>query len=226
MNEYIVSSIQKIIREQKSNIPIIDSLVERFVLYFDRPVHSLSEIRERNTKLKGDIFEQFAKMYFETVLWKGLRLYSDVWLLKDVPQEILNKLGLKRNDLGIDLVLKHNSNLSDTYSAVQVKFRKHNVKYKSKNVIGWKQLSTFYALVKRTGPWKRHIVFTNADYIRHVGKRELADKTIAIGTLRNIKLDQWQRMCGEMGKKLNDEVGINLKLSREQLRELRLKAMS
>ena len=116
-------------------------------------------------------------------MWKGNPLYSDVWLLSEVPVEILDELGLKRRDLGIDLVLKHRLG---GYSAVQVKYRAHTG-WKSKNVIGWKALSTFYALVKRSGPWKKYIVFTNADYIRHVGKRETRDKTIAIGTLRKNK---------------------------------------
>lgn len=150
-----------------------------------------------------------AKMYFETIIWKGVPLYSDVWLLSEVPKEVLDELGLKRRDLGIDLVLRHNCKTGG-YSAVQVKYRVHTG-WKSKNVIGWKQLSTFYALVKRTGPWKKYIIFTNADFVRHVGKKETKDKTIAIGTLRNIKMDHWLRMCGDIGKRIGDEFGLIVK---------------
>lgn len=233
---YIVKSIRECVSKNASKREgekecIIDYLIDKFKLYYNRPVSSITEMNQReNRKIKGDVFEMLAKMYFETTLWKGVALYSDVWLLNEVPDEVLKELGLKRRDLGIDLVLKHRVG-TDNYSAVQVKYRVHTG-YRSKNVIGWKALSTFYALVKRTGPWKKYIIFTNADYVRHVGKRETRDKTIAIGTLRNIKSEHWYRMCetrtGSETSSGNTVGGENeiKKMTKEQIREARLKAFS
>lgn len=109
----------------------------------------------------------------------------------------------------------------NTYSAVQVKYRYHN-KYKSKNVLSWKQLSTFYSWVHRTGPYKKHIIFTNADYTRHVGIKDPKDKSICIGTLRKIKHDHWC-VTGDFGEKLSKD-SLNpvnkktRKLSQEKMR--------
>jgi hypothetical protein len=232
--EYIIKSIRECItnnatRRECETVNIIDSLIEKFKFHYDKPVSSLTDLKLReNRKIKGDVFELFAKMYYETILWNDEdNLYSNVWLLNEVPSEILKDLGLKRNDMGIDLILKHACKTGG-FSAVQVKYRNHNG-YRTKNVIGWKQLSTFYALVNRSGPWKKHIVFTNADYIRHVGKRDSKDKTVAIGTLRNIKSEFWYRMS-QTGIESNvanktQTVGVTKNLTPEQIRDLRLNAL-
>jgi hypothetical protein len=172
--------------------------MERCQLYYDRPVHSLSEIKEKmNTKLKGDIFEHFALKYLTHVC--GL---SEVWLLKDLPNEHLDTLQLKRQDLGIDLVARDNKG---EWYAIQAKYRKSN-KYKLKNILGWKTLSTFQAMVTKSGPWKKHIVITNAHYVRHVGNgKGPKDKSICLGTLQNIKPHEWERMIGITGHALTEE---------------------
>jgi len=206
---------------------IMDNLLEDFKLHYDRPVSSMNDLRDRDSKkVRGDMLEAFCQMYFEEVVTKnGTHWYTNVWLLNEVPEKVRNRLKLKKQDLGIDLVLQ---DLNGEFSAVQVKYRQHP-KYKSKNVIGWKQLSTFYALVKRTGEgnpasWKKHIVFTNADFIRHVGEKDPKDQTYAIGSLRRIKKDHWMRMIGDSGQKVT-QTKIR-RMTREQLREARLKAFS
>tara|TARA_R100001163_G_C5068510_1_gene209042 strand:- start:14167 stop:14865 length:699 start_codon:yes stop_codon:yes gene_type:complete len=172
--------------------------MEKCRLYYDKPAHSIREIKENmNTKLKGDIFEHLSYKYF-----KHCMKLQDVWLLKDAPAEILTKLNLRKHDLGIDLIGRDSRN---RFYAIQAKYRKKN-QYKSKNVLGWKTLSTFYGLVVKTGPWFKHVIITNADYVRHIGgKKTFKDKSICLGTLRGIKLHQWQEMAELKSYSLIDE---------------------
>jgi hypothetical protein len=123
-----------------------------------------------------------------------------VWFLKDLPKDIKKKLSLDNQDLGIDLVAWNPK--IEKYYAVQAKYRKPN--QKSKTVLGWKQLSTFLVLASRTGPWERHIVFTNADYVRHAGKKNSKDWSMCLGTMRGIKRHQWEAMLEYTGRKLSD----------------------
>jgi len=222
MNETMIRQIQGYMQNSLDDTNTFDSFIDRCKWYYERPAHSLQEIKSKeSTKVKGDVFEHFAYLYFAKV-----KKY-EVWFLKDLPKDLREHLGLKKVDLGIDLVA-HNKG---RYYAIQVKYRKTN-KYKSKTVLGWKQLSTFYGLVSKTGPgsdgqgskWVKHIVFTNADYIRHVGKKGPKDWSICKGTLRAIKRDKWEAMIGFEGHKLS-EGGKTKKLTLEELREARLKAL-
>jgi HJR/Mrr/RecB family endonuclease len=113
-----------------------------------------------NKKLCGDIFEVFCVLYL-----KYVKDFTNVWLLKDVPVYLLEKLTMKRQDMGIDIVVEN----MGLFMAVQCKYKKH-ISYK-KNVLSWKTLSTFYALCLRTGPWEKYIIMTNCDYTRHQGKK-------------------------------------------------------
>jgi hypothetical protein len=74
---------------------------------------------------------------------KHVKGYSQVWRLENVPDDVLAGLALKRPDVGIDIICEKGGK----YTAVQCKYKKH-VSHK-KNVVTWKQLSTFYALVLR-----------------------------------------------------------------------------
>ena len=75
-------------------------------------------------KEKGDAFEILTKLYFkiDPVLSD---YYDDVWLLSEVPQKVLEYLGLPSHDLGIDLIAKN----GNEYHAIQCKY--HSEKSKS-----------------------------------------------------------------------------------------------
>ena len=192
LESYIMSSINEHYTD-KSNI--FDKFISRCQLYYDRPAHSIGEIKlKMNKKLKGDIFEHFCYKYL-------LHCYpniSNVWFLKDLPDDLCLKLSLKKNDLGIDLVAKDTHN---KFYAIQAKYRKRN-QYKPITVVGWKELSTFYGIVNKTGPFYKHIVITNANYIRHIGNKTIKDKSICYLSLKNIKLDQWLAMTNIVGHSL------------------------
>jgi len=82
-----------------------------------------------NKKIRGDIFEEFCVLYLIHV--KG---YS-AWRLEDVPDDILQKLSLKRKDMGIDIVVSH----GDNFYAVQCKYKTPTSR---KSSVSWSALST------------------------------------------------------------------------------------
>jgi len=176
-----------------------ENLFDDFILecqkFYEEPAHTFTEMRTRdNKKIRGDIFEDFCVLYL-----KYVKKYDNAWRLEDVPEEILEKLSLKRKDMGIDLIVEN----TGIYSAVQCKYKKQ-LGYK-KTSITWKALSTFYALCMRSGPWDKYIVMTNCDYTRHVGKKTEKDLSICIGTFRKISKDDWIKMCQVKGNILNQD---------------------
>jgi len=175
-----------------------------------------------NKKVRGDVFEEFCVKYL-----KHVRNLKNVWLLKDVPEELLTQLSLKRPDVGIDIVAESDGK----YYAVQCKYKKH-VSHK-KNVVTWKQLSTFYALVLRTGPWAQYIVMTNCDYCRHMGKKTPKDVSICLRTLQATTQEQWVQMCDLHGEAVessathtSQSTAPQVALTSEQLRAARLARFS
>ena len=192
-----------------------DNLFDQFLVecqkFYDQPAHTFTEMRVRdNKKIRGDIFEEFCVLYL-----KYVRGYDRVWRLEDVPDEILGGLSLKRQDMGIDIICEK----AGRYTAVQCKYKKHTG-YKSKTIVSWKQLSTFYALCMRTGPWEKYIVMTNCDYVRHMGKKTSKDLSICLRTFRKITKEQWAQMCELKGEKVAEEPVK--KLTVEELRAARL----
>ena len=208
--KYIESELSKVLF---GNINIFDHLISICESYSETPFHSLAELKKYDRKkLKGDLFEHFCYKY----LLHCCNM-TDVWLYKDFPMDKKKEMNLTKNDYGIDLISKDKD---DNYYAIQAKYRKR-VKNR-KCVITWKQLSTFYALVLKSGPFKKHIVMTNADFITHIGKKTDKDKTIAYKSLRNISLHDWKLIAGLKEDKhiLTDKP--NMKLSKEDLRKKRL----
>ena len=163
---------------------LFDEFIKECEASYTKPAHTLTELRTRNNKkIRGDIFEDFCVLYLKYV--KG---YETVWLLEEVPNDTLYSLAMKRQDMGIDIVVSQ----PDGFYAVQCKYKK---KEPRKTSISWSALSTFYALCLRTGPWQKYIVMTTADYTRHQGIKTEKDLSICIGSLRGIKADDWLKMC-------------------------------
>jgi Restriction endonuclease len=198
------------LRPRPDGTSLFDLFLTECQKWYDQPAHTFTEMRVRdNKKVRGDVFEEFCVKYL-----KHVRKLKQVWLLKDVPDELLTTLSLKRQDVGIDIVAESDGK----YYAIQCKYKKH-VSHK-KNVVTWKQLSTFYALVLRTGPWAQYIVMTNCDYCRHMGKKTAKDVSICLKTLQNITTAQWVEMC-ELSGQPPDRLATSLPTP-EQLRALRL----
>jgi hypothetical protein len=179
----------------RSPINLFDEFICECQKWYEVPAHSFVEIRKRdNKKIRGDIFEEFCVLYL-----KYIKLYDNVMLLKEVPCELLEKLSIKRRDMGIDIIVEHNNN----YYAVQCKYKKN--KTKRKNIISWKALSTFYALCLRSGPWTKYIIMTNCDYAKHEGAKSEKDLSLCLKTFQNIDKDNWLKMCN-----LNENILNNI----------------
>lgn len=178
---------------------LFDEFIQECQRWYSQPAHTLQEMRTRdNKKVRGDIFEDFCALYLKEV--KG---YQDVWLLDDVPEDILNQLSLKRRDMGIDIIVRHNGE----WFAVQCKYKTPTGK---KSYITWSALSTFYAMCLRTGPWAKYIVMTNCDYTRHQGEKGPKDLSICLGTFRATSSDLWLKMCDIQGQALANVVPLAL----------------
>lgn len=188
---------------------LFDEFLVECQKWYSEPAHNFTEMRNRdNKKIRGDIFEEFCVLYLKT---KG---YTNVWLLEDVPDDILESLSMKRKDMGIDIVAYD----GNTYTAVQCKYR--TAGKTATTAVSWQSLSTFYALCMRTGPWSQYIVMTNCDFVRHQGKKTEKDVSICLNKFRSIGTDIWTTMCGLNGNVMTEEQLANP--SPQQLRELRL----
>lgn len=173
----------------------------------------MTEMRDRqNKKLRGDLFEEFCKRYLEFVYKTE---FSHVWLFSDIPPNERETLGIGTRDEGIDIVAKDTDN---RYYAVQVKYRKH-IPHKRLQCIGWKQLSTFYALVYRSGPFYKHIVMTNVNGVRHVSKKTKQDVSICKKRFQNMTFWDWKALV--VNKK-----SVVSRLTNEEVRLKRLAYLS
>lgn len=191
---------------------IFDNFIEQLEIYYGRRVAGMEELKYReNKKLKGDIFEQFCQQYL-----LALNKYEQVYLFRDIPENVKNKLGLKTKvDDGIDIVgiLKGEKK---EYVAIQCKYRK-----KPGSKVPWKSLSTFIALAERTGPYIQYLVMTNCGGVTRKLPKTDKDKTWAKGSFRKTKREIWLKMAGDYKENKLIEERIK-KLTLEEMRQARI----
>lgn len=166
--------------------------------YHDRECHTMIELQKRNTKLKGDLFENFCLLYLHHVL-----NFQYVVLYKDCPKNILEYLGLKYNgDFGIDIIAWNDNK----WFAIQCKYRKQEVshyQHHRSDVIGWKEVSTFYALTSKTGPWYKNIIMTTGSSVRRVNLKNNNDIILTKKHFEQITVDQWYKCFSIVGNSSN-----------------------
>ena len=179
---------------------------------YNKPVHNMVEMRMRmNRKLRGDVFEDFCQRYLKHVYPIKMQ---NVWLFSEMPFSVKEELGMRNQDMGIDIVCK---DFDNKYYAVQVKYRKHTP-FKQRQFIGWQQLATFYALAYRTGPFYKHIVMTNVDGVRHVSKKTPQDESICKKRFQKMSYFDWKKMI-ELGDR---DIPPLVQLSQPEIRQKRL----
>jgi predicted helicase len=184
MDEKLINEIEHIIVDEineknKVDINILFNKIEDYCNSFD---HS--------SNVKGDLFENFCYIYL-----KRFREFEKVWMYKEIPLDIRNKLNLTTMDYGIDLVCldKHNN-----YYAIQAKYRKRQNYITS---LSWRKLSTFYAMVHKTGPFVKYIVITTTDKLTNIGKDLKEEEFIGFNQLKEIDLDGWKKISNYSEKK-------------------------
>ncbi len=196
----------------KQNGTIFDSLCDLFEAHFEKPVNNMLQLKKRNTKSKGFLFEVFCTLYLKEKNY-------EVWLLKDTPSEILSYLNVPSFDVGIDLIarIKKKNQTSDTitdyfYFAVQCKYRKPTKDMQGRTVhrVTWKDVSTFVSLCSRTGPWLKHIIMTNAQNVSWRGKKSNKDWTIAKKSFEKCNKFFWMKLANIKKKvEIEEDVIIN-----------------
>lgn len=89
------------------------------------------------TKQRGDEFERFCYNYLCTQ-YEFTSLYKAVWMLKDIPFEIAQKLKLdSKKDRGIDAIAQLRLD-NNKFIGIQMKYR-----YDEDSVTAWTKLATF-----------------------------------------------------------------------------------
>lgn len=162
----------------------------------------IAEIKGRNMKEKGDLWEAFCVLYLQAHGYTVFRL-------ADTPQVWVDHLKLKTDhekkvhDSGIDLVAGTPGTSQPV--AIQCKYRhvtgKHNKFNKhGKTLVTWQDLSTFYAMCARTGPWCQHLVMTNCHGVNRKGQKTPKDATMARLRFTNTPRDVWLKIAGSVGQ--------------------------
>lgn len=227
LDEFLKSSHTEFNWATSSNMATMDTPKSIFDVFFKKcqqyhesPAQTLQEIKHvHSTKAKGDLFEFFCQRYLLTI--KG---YDQVWLLKELSQDLKKqlKLPLGDKDYGIDLVCLKRGAISNQYSAVQCKFKTPrppikvtNKKNEIKTIypsVNWKELSTFNELCNASGPWTERITMTTAPSVRRLGGiKDPKDRSICVQTFKSLTNDQWlllMRTPVEIPKKLSDDSEI------------------
>jgi len=209
----IQEMISKNIQTEKNKFDCLMQEIENHIE--GAKAHNMIELKEKanNKKKKGDLFEAFCYLYLENVLQ-----HDQVWFYKDFPKELKTQFHLTKNDYGIDLLSKK----GDAYYAIQCKYRKPADKLQ---IIPWRSLSTFYAIVVKTGPWLKHITMTNVNGCKHIGQKTEKDWSICIGTFRNIDHFAWLKLCDQENSvpEILQSVDNNINnLEKETMRNKRL----
>lgn len=209
-------------------------------LAYDNVFERVLDYLERETTTdKGRLWEEFCQRYLQA---EG---YEQVWLLTEFPEAELLKLGLRRQDMGIDIIVKHQGR----YRAVQCKYRKRQSRDRKRievrgapttsngihglggtrtvtiplNRVGWKELATFYALCARTQPtaqWEKLVVMTTANSVRRQGDKTAQDQTYAYRGFEVTDRTIWLKMAGSTGNVLNVVTTVTT-LTPQELREVR-----
>ena len=110
---------------------------------------------------RGEAFEEFSAALLE--LHKDYYQATKIWRFRDVPDEILERLGCSnRQDVGIDGMILH---YDDTLTAYQSKFRLDR-----SDIPSQRELSTFYMVSDR--PDVRLIIANVEDLPRVVRERK------------------------------------------------------
>ena len=96
-----------------------------------------SKLRYLPEKQKGDVFEELVKAYLLLEPEYASKL-KQVWLHREVPQTVVERLKLPATDQGIDLVAETNEG---EFWAIQCKYRQN-----TNHSLTWRDISTFVGL--------------------------------------------------------------------------------
>jgi len=154
---------------------------------FQRKLRPLSE------KQKGDVFEKLVKAYLLLEPEYASKL-KHVWLHREVPQAIREKLKLPDTDQGIDLVTETNDG---DFWGVQCKYRQT-----PEHSLTWREISTFTGLAFGVcRGFAFGIVCSTTERITHVLKDQERIGFCALDVWQGLDADFFARLRAHLGHK-------------------------
>src|SRR5574344_108929 len=138
--------------------------------------NSLEQFYNYDYSLIGKKFEIFAKYYFlfEPTVKDD---YKNVWLYKEIPDEVKTFLNITNQDYGIDLVLE---DFDNNFYAVQCKFRKNE-----EEKLSWTK-DRIGNLFGYSNKVKSYIVFANTYDIDNISKTRENFYFLNVSDLQNL----------------------------------------
>ncbi len=109
-------------------------------------------LMQLNNKEKGNAFELLTKLYFK--LNPVYAFYEEVWLLHEVPSQIIEQIGIPAHDLGIDLIAKD----GEEYHAIQCKFHTE-----TNSSVTFKEVATFISLLEGNKKFTQGYICSSAN---------------------------------------------------------------
>ena len=241
-----LSRNEKSSTDQRSSV-VYDEFIAELESFYGRSVNCMREMRHRDDrKKKGDLWELFCKEWLI-----ASERYQEVWLLREVPDDIVERLHLKRpsvslkgevvrQDNGIDIVAEVKNPRTKSELARRIdslidrvsilleegptrKFVAIQCKYRENatKTVSWSSMCTFVGWCARTGPWERHIVMTNCRGVTRRIQRSEKDWSICRGTFRATKRWHWIKMISRPEEQVPEPPSATINL--DELRELRLR---
>jgi superfamily II DNA or RNA helicase len=151
------------------------------------------KLRDLSEKQKGDFFEELVKAYLFLEPEYASKL-KHVWLHREVPQSVLEKLKLPDTDQGIDLVAETNDG---EFWAIQCKYRQQ-----TDHSLTWREVATFTGLafgVCRGISFG--IICSTTERITHVLKEQARIGFCALDVWQGLDADFFARLSARLDHK-------------------------
>jgi len=119
---------------------------------------------------KGRAFEELTRLHLLTDPVFSTKI-GEIWHHSEVPQSIIDDLGLQQPEIGVDLIARCKDG---TYWAIQCKFHQD----RTKNV-SYSELSTFFSITERQRTYSKlshRIISTSANSVSHKIDKAHPDK--------------------------------------------------
>lgn len=150
-------------------------------------------LRDLSEKQKGDLFEQLVKAYLLLEPEYASKL-KHVWLYREVPQAIAQKLKLPATDQGIDLVTETNDG---EFWAIQCKYRQD-----TDHSLTWREISTFTGLAFGVcHGFAFGIICSTTERITHVLKNQERIGFCALDVWQGLDSDFFARLRAHLAHK-------------------------
>jgi superfamily II DNA or RNA helicase len=152
-----------------------------------------SRLRDSANKEKGDVFEELVKAYLllEPEYASKLR---HVWLHREVPAAVAEKLKLPVTDQGIDLIAETNDG---EFWAIQCKYRQD-----TDSSLTWREISTFTGLAFGVcRGFAFGIICSTTERITHVLKKQERIGFCALDVWQGLDADFFARLRAHLARK-------------------------